>query len=269
MMSRIKRWPLVAFYVLVFATLWLLFLVLRATVHPLLAVLIGSWLPDLIAVLVVGVAEGRPGLRALFGRVVRWRFGARWYAIALLGPIAVTFLAVGVYALLGNPVTSFAPARALLPIALAAIYTGATGEELGWRGFALPRMQARWNALVSSLILGVLWGLYHYPAWLIPGTPQESVPFAAFMLGVLPFTVFISWVFNHARGSLIVAFLAHFAFNFAGGITGALGVSGLFWITVAIWWVVATAIVALDWTRLTRPATARAPAAGAVRQAHT
>lgn len=248
----VRRSPLFAYFGLVFGAEWLLFFALRSTALPLVALFIGSWLPNVIGVLVTGITGRWAGLRELFGRVVLWRIGFRWYAITLLGPIAVAFLALGLYALSGNALPEFAPAEMILPLILGNAILGPLGEELGWRGTALPRLQARWNVLISSLILGVLWGLYHLPAFLMPGMPQQDIALIAFMLGVVPFNVFISWVFNHTHGSLIPAFLSHLAFNFVGNATGVFGDVALFWLVVGVWWVVAIAIVVVDWARFTR-----------------
>jgi membrane protease YdiL (CAAX protease family) len=198
------------------------------------------------------VAGGRAGLRELFGKVVLWRVGLKWYAVALFVPIAVAFLAIGLYALLGNAVPDFAPAGQLLPIILLAVFTGAMGEELGWRGTALPRLQARWTALISSLILGVLWGLYHLPSFLLSGLPLQDIPLISFMVMAVGITVFISWMFNHTDGSLILVFLYHFALNFIGNATGIFSVPAFSWLLAGICGVVAIAVVVLDWARFTR-----------------
>jgi hypothetical protein len=115
-------------------------------------------------------------------------------------------------------------------------------------------LQARWNPLTSSLVLGVVWGLYHLPAWFVSGTPQEGVSLVVFMVSVIPFNVFLCWVFNRANGSLIMAFLCHFAFNFIGNATGIFRVAALQWLVAGIWWLIALAIVALDWGRFIQPA---------------
>lgn len=257
----VKRSPLIAFFALVFGIEWLLFLILLllpSLVPPLVALLIGSWLPNAIGLLVTGLAGGRAGLGELFGRVVLWRVSLKWYAIALFVPVAVAFLAIGLYALFGNLVPDFASADMLLPLILLAIFTGATGEELGWRGTALPRLQARWNVLTSSLVLGVLWGLYHLPSFLLSGMPLENVPLITFLVGTVGMNVIISWIFNHTRGSLIMMFLFHFALNFMGNVTGIYSVPTLFGLLGGIYCVVAFAVIVLDWalfTRLTAPST--------------
>ena len=259
----IERSPLIAFFVLVFGIQWLLvlaLLILPSLVPPLVALVVGSWLPNGIGLLVTGVTDGRPGLRELFGRVVRWRISIKWYAIASFVPAAVALLAIGLWALLGNAVPDFASADMLLPLILLAVFTGATGEELGWRGTALPRLQARWNVLTSSLVLGVLWGLYHLPSFFLSGMPLENAPLITFMVGTVGINVFISWIFNHTGRSLIMMFLFHFALNFTGNVTGIYSTPALFGLLAAIYCVVAVAVIVLDWTlftQLTCPSTKR------------
>ena len=251
----VKRSTLVAYFVLLFGIEWLLVFALSSLVPPMIALLIGSWLPNGVGLLVTGVTGGRAGLRELFSKVVLWRIGLKWYVIALFVPITMAYLAIGLYALFGNAVPGFAPASQLLPIVLLAVFTGAMGEELGWRGTALPRLQARWNALISSLIVGVLWGFYHLPSFLLSGLPLQDLPLIPFMVAALGITILISWTFNHTGGSLIIVFLYHFAFNFMGSATGIFGVPALLWLLAGICSVMAVAVIALDWARFTRPAT--------------
>ena len=251
----IKRSPLVAYFVFVFGIEWLLVFALASTIPPMIALLIGSWLPNIIGIFITGVAGGRAGLRELFNKVVLWRIPLKWYIVALLLPTILGFLAIGLYTLLGNAMPEFAPASQLLLIVLVSIFTGAMGEELGWRGTALPRLQARWNALISSLILGVLWGLYHLPSFLIKGLPLDDLPLIPFMIGALSLTILVSWTFNHTGGSLIAVFLYHFAFNFLLNITEFLSNPVLFGLLGGICIIAAVVVVIIDWSRFTRPLT--------------
>jgi len=248
----VKRSPILAYFVLVFGIEWLLMFLLSSIVPPMIALLIGSWLPNGIGLLVTGIASGRRGLRELFSKVVMWRIDLKWYAIAFFLPIVVAFIAIGLYALLGNDLPNFAPANQLLTIFLICVFTGALGEELGWRGTALPRQQARWNVLISSLILGVLWGLYHLPSFLLSGLPLQGAPLIPFMLAALGITVLVAWTFNHTGGSLIPVFLYHFTFNFIGNATGIFGNIALFWLLAGMIILVAIGVIALEWTRFTR-----------------
>ena len=248
----VKRSPLASYFILIFGIEWLLVLILSSLASPVVALLIGSWLPNCVGLLVTGVASGWAGLRELFSKVVLWRVGVRWYVAAILAPVGTAFVAIGLAQLLGGAPPDPAPASQLLPIALAAVFTGAMGEELGWRGTALPRLQARWNPLVSALVLGPVWGLYHLPAFFLSGLPQQNAPLVPFMVAALGITILMSWIFNRTGGSLITVFLCHCAFNFVGNATGVFGVSSVSRLWSGILLVVAIAVVALDWTRFTQ-----------------
>ncbi len=247
----IKRWPLAAYVLLVFGVEWLLVLAFQSVTAPIVALFIGAWLPNVGGVLVTGIVDGRDGLRRLLSRVVRWQVGFKWYMIAWCVPMAITVLALSAYALSGNALPASAPAALILPLFLFNAMLGPLGEELGWRGTALPLMKERWNTATASLVLGVVWGLYHLPTFILPGLPQNNVPLLAFMLGAMALNLFMVWMFNHTHGSLIMPFLAHWAFNFTGSATGVYGVPALFWMITGLWWIVAAAIMVFEWARIT------------------
>jgi membrane protease YdiL (CAAX protease family) len=250
----VRRSPLIAYFVLVFAIEWLLVFILSPFVPPVLALLAGSWLPNGVGLLVIGVAGGRAGLRQALGRATRWRFDIKWYVIPLLAPIGTALLVIGLNVLMGRGTPAFAPAGHLLPILLAALFTGALGEELGWRGVGLPGLQSLWNPLASSLILGLLWGLYHLPAFFLSGLSQQNLPLLPFIAAAIGISVLVSWTYNRTGGSLIPVFLCHFSFNFVGNATGIFGNPSLFGLWAAICSAVAMGVVALDWGLFTRPA---------------
>ena len=178
-----------------------------------------------LAGIVLAAVEGRTGgVRELLGRGLIWRVGLRWWAFVLLFPVLPAVAALYLYELFGGPAVAWgelAPLSSVLPsILLLTIFAG-LGEEFGWRGFALPRLQARHPALVSSLIVGGLWGVWHLPLFLTAGTTQYQWRLeAGWLLPVLTYTVFVSawsiqytWVFNHTRGSVLVAAVLHGAGN--------------------------------------------------------
>jgi uncharacterized protein len=106
------------------------------------------------------------------------------------------------------------------------IFILVVGEELGWRGYALPQLLERWSPLTSSLILGLLWGLWHLPTFLVPGTPQYGLPLSAFILLTVEYSILLTWLYLHTKGSVLLATLCHGAINlsqglFLGGIEGA------------------------------------------------
>ena len=133
------------------------------------------WAPGLAALVVSALVEGRAGARALFRPIRYWRVGIGWYAFAISFPAAQWLAALGIDRLLGrtyplgpSPVlAALGPqAAAILPFIVVFALPNALGEELGWRGFALPKLQARHSALTASVVLGLFWGFWHIPAWI-------------------------------------------------------------------------------------------------------
>ena len=205
--------------------------------------LLASWIPNLVGVVVTARTDGRAGLGHLFGRVVRWRFGWWWYAIAVLLPLAATMLAIGVGMLFGIAAPRFSTDTAVLvPLLLINIVAGPLGEELGWRGTALPRLLGRWGALTSSLVLGVAWWAFHTPGFLLGLFPPGFSPVSA-LLGALALTVLITWMFNNTGGSLIPGSLMHLSINFVTAATGVVASPPLYGLTVGVLVVGAGAVV--------------------------
>lgn len=176
------------------------------------------------ALLVSGLSLGRAGALALLRRYAIWRVGWRWY-LAALGLFPALFLAAAsLTAALSRTPPDFSAAYAyrifgaqarlpllVLPFFLFEMLTN--GEEMGWRGFVLPRLQAKYSALRASLILGLVWGFWHLPKFLAPGS---STPIAWFLLKMLAEAVLFTWLYNNTRGSLLLVTLFHAAGNTAG-----------------------------------------------------
>jgi membrane protease YdiL (CAAX protease family) len=87
--------------------------------------------------------------------------------------------------------------------------SGGISEEFGWRGYALPRLQARWNALVSSIVIGVIWAVWHIPLWFLAGSSQQGSSFGLFLANLVLMSVLYTWLFNNAKGSILVAVFFH------------------------------------------------------------
>ena len=210
--------------------------------------------PSVTAVLLTALIIGRTGLRQLLIKQMTFRFGVRWYLCAFLLIPVVALIAVGVRTLFGGPDiepdADYSPSSvlaAIVPILITTLIIS-LGEEFGWRGYALPRLQVRLNALQASLVLGFLWGFWHFPGFLAgTGVPQD-MPFYVVMLWVLPFTILITWVYNNSR-SLVAAIGMHTAANFSFNafplIPEMTGTGGLatFWVFLVILWVATIAVV--------------------------
>jgi uncharacterized protein len=245
--AHVKHHPLVVFFVLAYALTWPV--IPLVAVSPLLGFL-GLFGPALAAIVTVAIADGKPGLKDLLGRTVRWRVEARWYAVALGLPVVLTLATAGVHLLLGAPTSlRFGALSILEPI----IFVLVIGEELGWRGYALPQLLAQRSALAASLILGVLWGVWHLPTFFVPGAPQYGLPIPAFVILTMAYSVLITWVYLHARGSVLIATLFHGAINLSQGLLlDGLDPAREYWLLAAVYTVVALVLVVAAGPSLSR-----------------
>ena len=223
----VRRHPLIAFFFLAFALSWAFMVPLVLASHglipfpdavPLLVVI--GYGPTFAAVLVTGALGGRAAVRGLLGRLLIWRVGWGWWAAALFLSAGVVLGALGLYALLGNPVPPFsAPTpRLLLDVVLTFLVVGlVNGEEIGWRGFALPRLLARSGVAGSVAVLGTLQALFHLPIFFSNGASpaggQNGTPFPAFLASALLLTFLFTWLYQHTRGSLLIATVFHASMN--------------------------------------------------------
>src|SRR5262249_26869872 len=157
------------------------------------------------------LTRGRAGVRALLARYGIWRVGLGYYGVALLLPFLLLLGAILISTLLGTFGQAVPPLPVVVTtIIVALVFNGIFNqEEIGWRGFAPPRLQARWSALQASLVLGVIWGLWHLPLFLTLGTPNAQLPFLGFLLNVMAQTILLTWLFNSTRGSLLLCQLLH------------------------------------------------------------
>jgi membrane protease YdiL (CAAX protease family) len=163
---------------------------------------------------------GRDALRDLFARLFRWRIGLLWYVAPVVGIFALSqaakFLSAALYGTptpeLIAPVAQW-PSLLILGLTAFLVDPGPLGEELGWRGFALPRLLERFNGLTAGLILGVIWAVWHIPAFFLSGMPQSQLSFGAFFVAVVAASVMMTYVVNRSGGSVLPAILMHWSDN--------------------------------------------------------
>jgi len=173
--------------------------------------------PSISSLLLIGLVYGRLGFRELLSKLCRWQVDLRWYAIAILtspGLVAATLLPLSLCSPKFVPgiVTSSDKASLLVSGLLAGILVGIF-EELGWTGFAIPRLRSRYGVLATGLIVGLVWGLWHMPLFLASVRASQSVPpiliLVVQLFTFLPaFRVLMVWVYDRTR-SLLVAMLMH------------------------------------------------------------
>jgi membrane protease YdiL (CAAX protease family) len=254
-----RRHQLAVFFVFAYALSWWAWIWYLFT--PAIGAPILSFGPFVAAVAMLALVGGRAAVRAWLGKIVHWRVAPWWYALALLGPPALTFGALAVNLAVGAAAT---PDRAV-PTATDLVARFATvlvlvglGEEPAWRGYALPRLLAGRSALAAALLLGVLHAVWHLPLFGVEYDLANGVPW---LISVLCVSVVIAWMWLHTAGSLLLPMLLHTANNTAAFVwqwfTGADQLR-LWWIWTGLWLVAAGAVVAATGPRLVRrPLSAR------------
>jgi membrane protease YdiL (CAAX protease family) len=238
---------LILFFILVFLLALAAVLLWLALPIIFLQILV-PWAPNISAIiLILFYLKEKSGVRRLVNGWKKWRVSFRWYLLAL-SPMFVFFLSVGIYLAIGGippgPDSTPLPGFSFLALAILAIFTGATGEELGWRGFALPRLQMRYSALTSSLILGFYWGIWHIPIWILTSSPFTVESTFFFVANTILNSIIITCICNNTRGSVLLASMHHWSVNVWGNyVTSLLGLiswEAMNWIMTPI-----TAIIAI------------------------
>ena len=170
--------------------------------------LLAVYAPGLSGVFLVWRHYGLKGLVSFFRRLTLWRAPVQWWLFLLLGIPAIIYTAAAIKGTINEPFR-FAPWYLVFPALAQSLLLGPLGEEFGWRGLALPLLQRRFAPFWASLILGVVWAVWHAPSFAMSGTPQSAWSFGPFFLGLIAITVIMTPLFNASRGSLSIAILYH------------------------------------------------------------
>ncbi len=174
--------------------------------------------PALGALIVVGIVEGSDGIKRLIRSLFQWRVKFIWYLVVLLGPALTMVTAVTIhYAFTGIGLAqslmewfSAFPQHLFMVISVFIfMMVGIWGEEVGWRGFALPKLQEKYHPLLASLIVGAIWAVWHLPAFFIEGSQQAQQGMTFFFLATLGYSILYSWIYNGSRESLFMIWLLH------------------------------------------------------------
>jgi membrane protease YdiL (CAAX protease family) len=219
-LSVVKRHPLITFFVLTYALSWTFEIPLVvqqdgiAGAQGLVLNILAANVPSVLAIVFTAMVLGRGSLRKLLGRLLIWRVNPLWYLV-VLGPAALAGGMVALNAFLGGPPMSVGvPLLGVVIMLALSIFPGsALGEEIGWRGYALPRLQTGRSALSASLILGVIWGFYHLPLYFTGQAGRPLSLFPLFVLATIALSVVITWMYNSTGGSLLLVVLLHATFN--------------------------------------------------------
>ena len=181
--------------------------------------LLGTIVPSLVAIALTARDGGSGGVQALLRRILDWRVGARWYVFAIGFMLSIKLAAALLHRIVAGDWPAFG-ATPWLAIAVAIVIGTPlqAGEEVGWRGYALPRLAANIGLARASLLLGVLWGAWHLPLFLIQGLGNYGQSFPMFVVGSTALSVAMTWLYANTRGSLLLAMLMHSAVNQTIGI---------------------------------------------------
>lgn len=231
--------------------------------------LTGAYGPSIAALILTRRESGAPGMRKLLSSLAIWRVDLGWWGIALLCFPAILAGAIMLYHFTGGVLGRFEPGAwyLLVPVMLVtALPFGPLGEELGWRGYALPRLQKRHSALTSSLIIGIVWTFWHIPLFWVPGAalaPWETVnvtSVATYMASTVGTAIIFTWLFNNSRGSVLLAIILHMTVNASGRILFSMypelkedDLSAIVALAIILKWLfVAALILIFGWRRLSR-----------------
>lgn len=259
--SLAKAHPVLAYYVLVFVISWGGIIIalgpggfLGTSASSQTQLFVGGPIsllgPTISGILMTALLYGRPGLRELWSRLLKWRVGAGWYAFALLLAPVLTMAALLLRSATPGIVTAEDKIGTLLMGIAFGIGSSPIFEEVGWTGFATPELRKRYGVLATGLIMGVLWGVWHFPIFSASARSSTSLPPVIFGLilyfsWLVPYRVLMVWVYDHTT-SVLLSILIHVLIVFdqfvlspavdttSGIATQNLIFTALLWIVVAV-----------------------------------
>jgi membrane protease YdiL (CAAX protease family) len=216
--------------------------------------LLGVVAPAMAAIALTFRRDGRPGVERMLARIGQWHVPARYYVFAL-GYLAATKLtAAAVHRVVTGTWPTFGDTPWVLMLGgiLLSMWVQA-GEEVGWRGYALPRLAARLGLGGASIVLGAIWALWHLPLFLLPGTGSTGQSFPLYLTHVTALSVAMAWLYWKTSGSLLLVMVMHASVNNTTGIvpaampgaTNAFTFSGSLvgWATVGVAWILAVVLL--------------------------
>lgn len=239
MKNLLRKHRLAAFVGLTFLSSWICWLAVFDDLKPslfefdggtLLVFLLGAYAPSLVALLLSFYLDGAAGVKGLLRRLLMWRVGLSWNLLALLAGPLIYVVAVVIYGaaggFLGNVNYGLLP---WIPVVfLVSLFLGPLAEELGWRGFVLPCLDAKTKPVRSGVVMGLIWGGWHIPLfWAVIGTSVSGFPVTLnsvtlFFLSTIGASFLYLWMHNKTAGSIWIAVLIHLGWNASGNIVSLL-----------------------------------------------
>lgn len=251
--------PLLTFFAATYFVSWICFITAGALLRgPSVAtelarlsgplMLLGTFAPSLVALALTAQVDGSPGVEVLLRRILRWRVRARWYVFAITYMAVIKLAVAVVHRIVTGVWPRFGEEPWFLMAAATVVSTWVqAGEEIGWRGYALPRLAARIGLARASVLLGLVWACWHLPFFFFSGSDKSGQSFPLYLLQVTALSVAAAWLYWRTDGSLLLVMLMHSAVNntkdivpsAVAGATNlwALSTSLVGWLTVLLLWV--------------------------------
>jgi membrane protease YdiL (CAAX protease family) len=254
MASSAQPLSLASFFAFAYGLMWTCFFTVARAHIPAATplgqslLLLGTFAPAIAAVTLTATAQGKAGVKALLSRVVQWKVAVRWYIFAVSYIAAIKLVVALTIRLASGAWPRFGHEGPLL-ILVAILFSTPfqAGEEIGWRGYALPRLTQRFGLPMASVVLGVIWACWHLPQFFIREADTFGQAFLPYVLQVTAFSVAVAWLWARTGRSLLLPMLMHAAANNSKDIVpsatpGAhqmwsLHASPVAWLTVAMLWI--------------------------------
>ena len=189
--------------------------------------------PSLVALVLTAITKGKKGVLELFVKQTVKKTAFKWLLLSVIGiPVLVS---LAMLTSLSFDISKFGLRTTQLLPQIVVIVLIAIGEEYGWRGFLLPRLMKKLNVFYSSIILGLIWGVWHFPAYLIETGVPLNMHFLVFLLWVVIGTLFISWIYYYTKSvltSILIHISANAAFNYLLILPEFTGSMNTFWLFI-------------------------------------
>ena len=209
------------YFIIAFTFSWIIWVpgilqsrgVISTPLHLYIFIIMGSFGPFISSFYLTYRNESKSGVKRLWKRGFNFKIPIRWLAFIIILPLCIAGISLYLKILFGGEKPDLQlmsnPIAILVTFVFLFFLGGSFAEEFGWRGYALDRLQKKWNALVSSLILGFIWGLWHLPLFFSEGLSQSYMPFWAFLIYTMSVSVLFTLFHNNTKGNILVALLFH------------------------------------------------------------
>lgn len=220
----------------------------RGPIWAIILFILGGFVPSAVAIVLTRIREGTDGLKSLMRRCLQFRLGIRWYIAIVIVVVLGGSGQLIIHSMLGNSFDLSLYLRQL-PSFLPLIIVGPISEELGWRGYLLQKLQLKWNALLSSIFVGIVWAFWHLPLFFVIGTSQHELqlPFTGFFVGTVAVSIIYTWINNNTNNSIWAAILLHWFHTYVAQVnsTGVTRSTEYNWLEFVPYVLIAIAVVAI------------------------